>query len=115
MSNSIWKTPDVKPDADKQICVKNKFNHIIYFGTSATAAPGKEWAYADDLVAAAVCAEQWERFADDAKKHIDGLNNMIDSWCKLILGDLPSKHSVLKEAITTYCYERRQKSTNKGE
>ena len=79
----------------------------------------REWAGTkelwQELNAATNRAERWEQFADDAKKHIDGLNNMIDSWCKLILGDLPNKHSILKEAITTYCYERRQKSTYKGE
>lgn len=65
---SIWKTPDQKPDINKQICVKNKFNCIIYFGTSATAAPGKEWAYVDDLIDAADRVERMQVELDETKK-----------------------------------------------
>ena len=65
---SIWKTPDQKPDVNKQICVKNKFNCIIYFGRSATAAPGKEWAYVDDLIAQANKAERLQVELDETKK-----------------------------------------------
>lgn len=116
---SIWKTPDIQPDVFRS-------HHIIVdyeakghtepmlsteYAERTADRYVNRWCYLDELITAADRAERLEQFADDAKKHIDGLNNMIDSWCKLILGDLPSKHSILKEAITTYCYERRQKET----
>lgn len=60
MSKSIWKTPDQKPDIDKQIIVKNDFDYIIYFGKCAVA-PGNKWAYIDDLIAQADKAERLQK------------------------------------------------------
>lgn len=63
MSNSIWKTPDQKPDIDKQILIINDFGYVIYFGKCAVA-PGNKWCYVDDLIAQADKAERLQKAVD---------------------------------------------------
>ena len=63
MSNSIWKTPDQKPDIDKQIIIINDFGYVIYFGKCAVA-PGNKWCDIDDLIAQADKAERLQKGID---------------------------------------------------
>ena len=46
----------------------------------------------------------YETVSDMAKRHIDGLNSMIESWYKLINSDLDpeTKLQILKSAISAY-------------
>ena len=55
----------------------------------------------------------YETVADMAKRHIDGLNSMIESWYKLINSDLDpeTKLQILKSAISAYT--ETQKNSNK--
>ena len=72
MSNSIWKTPDQKPDIDKQILIINDLGYIIYFGKCAVA-PGNKWAYIDDLIAQADKAERLQKGVEALKDFITKL------------------------------------------
>lgn len=51
----------------------------------------------------------YEAFADMAKQHIDGLNNMMECWLKLINSDMDpeTKLHILKSAIGAYCESRK--------
>ena len=95
---SIWKTPDQKPDINKQICVKNKFNCIIYFGTSATAAPGKEWAYVADIITQANKAERLQKAVDNYEKVIVGAMFAPDVG-DVTAGMLEESHKTIKQLI----------------
>ena len=55
----------------------------------------------------------YETVVDMAKRYIDGLNSMIESWYKLINSDLDSdtKLQILKSAISAYT--ETQKNSNK--
>ena len=77
MSNSIWKTPDQKPDIDKQILVKNDFDYIIYFGKCAVA-PKNKWAYIDELLAQADKAERLQKAVDLAQEHLLSISDGYD-------------------------------------
>ena len=91
MTNSIWKTPDQKPDIDKQIVIINDFGYVIYFGKCAVA-PGNKWCDIDDLIAQADKAERLQKAVntalislgtaaildgEDAKKYADAKINLI--------------------------------------
>lgn len=74
---SIWKTPDQKPDIDKQIIIINDFGYVIYFGKCAVA-PGNKWCYVDDLIAQADKAERLQKAVDYTIKEFTDLMNCFD-------------------------------------
>lgn len=114
---SIWHTPEQTPNPDERILFESK-THGMQFGSYCPVEhycsrdefidPVEpedviRWLYIKDI-------DEWIKFANMAKEHIDGLNSMIESWNSLLLADHDdaTKLRILKSAISTYTNERKK-------
>ena len=114
---SIWHTPEQIPNPDERILFESK-THGMQFGSYCPVEhycsrdefidPVEpedviRWLYIKDI-------DEWIKFANMAKEHIDGLNSMIESWNSLLLADHDdaTKLRILKTAISTYTNERKK-------
>lgn len=87
MNKSIWHRYDEAP----------KHQDIIMTDTGC-------WAYKADLFALETELERTRKALDKGMEHITGLNNMIESWYKLLQSDkdASTKYAILKSAISAY-------------
>lgn len=88
-----------------------------------------EWAYLDDLLACEKAlidtkkkldmanerVDMYMGLAAYAKKHIDGLNSMLESWYKLLQSDkdTATKYAILKSAISAYVENNKEQIKDK--
>lgn len=93
MSDSIWKTPDQKPDEDEK-----EFNffsrqvvacHISSYGIEWGVVPVclysptvkiEKWCYLDDLIAQADKAERLQKAVDLALERFDDIRRLYDKY-----------------------------------
>ena len=87
MSKDIWHRYDEAP----------KHQDIIITDTGC-------WAYRADLLALESKLDRTRTALDKGMEHITGLNNMIESWYKLLQSDkdTSTKYAILKSAISAY-------------
>ncbi len=101
MSNSIWKTPDVKPDRNKPIIIQCSNGAIMsspggLWGHNVR--DGDRWAYLHEVVAQADKAERLE-------KENEAMREEFEVWHgnhKCVLEDLEIARKALKEISLHY-------------
>lgn len=89
MSNSIWKTPDQKPDNDNDIvCLVGALPFAGYYekfnasyvehttGENYTPDEIDRWCYVDDLIAQADKTERLQKAVDNALQVLDNLSEI---------------------------------------
>lgn len=79
MSNSIWKTPDENPDANKgSACYKSNLSLVEnnrYLQNGAVK-PDREWGYVKEIIAQADKAERLQKAVDYALQVLDNLSEI---------------------------------------
>ena len=87
MSNSIWKTPDQKPEETKQIIFYAGGGLFAYMGWyhkkvdmfgGWLASQTQKWCYVDDLIAQADKAERLQKAVDNSREKLAAF--MHDVW-----------------------------------
>ena len=116
MSNSIWHKADEAPRHRFQCVYYHRNGKDYYFGEyepTFRTFLGKvvlqqlevwKFAFAEDIIACLDELERTRKALDKGMEHIAGLNNMIESWYKLLQSDkdTSTKYAILKSAISAY-------------
>lgn len=126
--SDIWHKAGFHEAIDDKLKV-SKDGKWVYWTMYGWNIPGKdahdigcEWTYLDDLLALETELERtttqlalYKDFADSAKRTLDGSNDMIKSWHKLLQSDYSTetKCHILNQAISAYV-EEREKHALKG-
>lgn len=114
MSKDIWhitnqdeNTTDV-PEEEGFVVLIGHWTSCLWYG-GETPEPifwenVKKWCYLDDLLACEQELIRTHKALDKGMEHITGLNNMIESWYKLLQSDkdASTKYAILKSAISAY-------------
>lgn len=116
-ATGFWHTPDQVPNTDERILFESKTHGMIFGGYDRIekfcsrdefidpVGPDDviRWIYIKEI-------DEWIKFANTAKGHIDGVNQMIESWDKLLSTDYSdsTKLRILKSAISTYTTQRKK-------
>ena len=118
MSNTIWKTPDQKPDNDNDIiCLVGalpfagyyeKFNNsYVEHTTGENYMPDEidRWCYLDDLIVQADKAERLQKALDFAKSKLNGIHRLYsrafytrEDWLQVCM-EMVDKANVAIEQI----------------
>ena len=93
MSNSIWKTPDIKPDNDNDVvCLVGTLAFAGYYekfnasyvehttGENYTPDEIDRWCYVDDIIAQADKAERLQKAVDLALERFDDIRRLYDKY-----------------------------------
>ena len=103
--SDIWHTADEIPPEDSYVVVKLHSGKCeVGFEFEYDFDNIEKWAFLDDLLALESKLDRTRTVLDKGMEHITGLNNMIESWYKLLQSDkdASTKYAILKSAISAY-------------
>lgn len=102
MSNSIWKTPDQKPEKENHIVLVGAWATCLWYGGEKPEEifweNVKRWAYLEDIIAQADKAERLQKAVDYAVKEFTELMNSFDEEDEVAI-EIAEKLSKIKQLI----------------